>query len=112
MYDWLYLYNQFIAPLPQTYKDFIKAWHDVFPITIDVKVLEFKSMMFQKTSLGECYKKCETDEKFKSNLQFEYAKAFDNYEGSKALSHYHEAAYDAHMTGFVFAHVLKAKQIN
>lgn len=26
------------------------------------------------------------------------------------LSHYHEAAYDAHMTGVVFAHILKVKE--
>ena len=27
------------------------------------------------------------------------------------LSHYHEAAYDAHMTGIVFMHILKHKEI-
>ena len=27
------------------------------------------------------------------------------------LSHYHEAAYDAHMTGVVFMHILKHKEI-
>ena len=70
-------------------------------------------MLFSKTSLGECFKKCESDDKFKHNLRFEYDEknGFVNYVGTNALSHYHEAAYDAHMTGFVFAHVLKAKQI-
>lgn len=28
------------------------------------------------------------------------------------LSHYHEAAYDAHMTGVVFGHILKLKEID
>lgn len=27
------------------------------------------------------------------------------------MSHYHEAAYDAHMTGVVFMHILKHKEI-
>lgn len=27
MYDWIYLYNQFIAPLPQTYSEFISEWN-------------------------------------------------------------------------------------
>ena len=28
------------------------------------------------------------------------------------LSHYHEAAYDAYMTGVAFGHVLKIKEID
>lgn len=28
------------------------------------------------------------------------------------LSHYHEAAYDAHMTGFAFAYILKLKELD
>ena len=28
------------------------------------------------------------------------------------LSHYHEAAYDAHMTGVVFGHILKLKEMD
>jgi hypothetical protein len=27
MYDWLYLYNQFIGKLPDTYVDFATHWH-------------------------------------------------------------------------------------
>ena len=27
MYDWMYVYNQFIAQLPETYKEFIEHWN-------------------------------------------------------------------------------------
>ena len=59
------------------------------------------------------YEKCTTDDKFKGNLRwkFDTKNHCSNYEGQALLSHYHEAAYDAHMTGVVFMHVLKHKEI-
>lgn len=103
-----------MAPLPPTYAEFIKDWNDRFPFTFDAKVLAFKSMAFYKTSLGDEYQKCSQDDKFKNNLRFEYDEknGFCNYVGEAALSHYHEAAYDAYMTGFVFAHILKFKELD
>lgn len=49
----------------------------------------------------------------KDNLKivFDLQNGFINYEGEAALSHHHEAAYDAYMTGFVFSHILKYKEI-
>ena len=46
-------------------------------------------------------------------MSFEYDEknGFGNYVGEAALSHYHEAAYDAYMTGFAFAHILKIREI-
>ena len=72
MYDWLYIFNQFVAPLPQTYLEFIEIWSKQFPNTYDNKVLAFHSKSFYRTSLGEVYEKCTTDEKFKSNLKFKF----------------------------------------
>lgn len=71
-------------------------------------------MAFHKTSLGEVFDKCSNDDKFKHNLKFRFdiKNGFVNYEGSGMLSHYHEAAYDAHMTGFAFAHTLKLKELD
>ena len=113
MYDWLYLYNQFIDALPDTYEEFIAQWNKAFPRTFDTKVLAFNSKAFFKTGLGEVYNKCTTDEKFKSNLKFRFdsKNACTNYEGTELLSHYHEAAYDAHMTGVAFMHILKYKEM-
>ena len=59
------------------------------------------------------YEKCSEDSKFSSNLRcrFDSKHQCTNYEGQNMLSHYHEAAYDAHMTGVVFMHILKHKEI-
>lgn len=43
---------------------------------------------------------------------FDLKNGFKNYEGTTLLSHYHEAAYDAYMTGVAFGHVLKIKEID
>jgi len=114
MYDWLYVYNQFVDKLPETYAEFIKDWNEKFPHTFDNKVLAFQSKSFYRTSLGEVYDKCSNDDKFKHNLKFKFdsKNKFTSYEGTELLSHYHEAAYDAHMTGMAFAHVLKIKEID
>lgn len=37
---------------------------------------------------------------------------FKNYHGSDLLEHYHEAAYDAYMTGYVYAKILKYKEVD
>lgn len=113
MYDWLYLYNQFIGPLPETYLQFAQEWSSRFPYTYDTKVLAYNSKAFYNTSLGQVYDKCTNDDKFKNNLRvrFDLKNQCVNYDGTAMLSHYHEAAYDAHMTGVAFAHILKHKEI-
>ena len=35
-----------------------------------------------------------------------------NYEGAGMLAHYHEAAYDAYMTGIAFANIVKYKEVD
>ena len=60
-YDWIYLYNQFIGKLPDTYEEFITHWNQLFPLTFDTKVLAFNSRAFFKTALGEVYEKCTED---------------------------------------------------
>jgi len=114
MYDWLYLYNQFIAKLPETFLDFATEWTKLFPYTFDTKVLAFNSKHFFKTALGTVYEKCTTDEKHKNNLKFRFdlKNGFGNYDGTSLLSHYHEAAYDAYMTGVAFGTILKIKEID
>lgn len=103
-----------MAPLPDTYAEFINDWNEKFPCTFDNKVLAFNSKIFYKTSLGDLYEKCTKEDKFKNNLKFEFdlKNGFGNYEGTAALSHYHEAAYDAYMTGLIFANCIKFKEID
>jgi len=100
--------------LPETYLQFSQKWNEKFPYTYDTKVLAYNSKAFYNTTLGQVYEKCISDDKFKGNLRcrFDTKNNCGNYEGQALLSHYHEAAYDAHMTGVVFAHVLKHKEID
>ena len=83
MYDWLYLYNQFIAPLPETYCQFAQKWNERFPYTYDTKVLAYNSKAFYNTALGQVYEKCINDDKFKGNLRikFDTKNHCSNYDG-------------------------------
>lgn len=114
MYDWLYVYNQFIGPLPETFADFAEKWHEMFPHTFDNKVLCANAKAFYNTTLGTLYDNVTSNEKFKHNLNFRFDthNSFTSYDGSTLLQHYHEAAYDAHMTGVVFTHVAKFKELD
>ncbi|TNV81953.1 hypothetical protein FGO68_gene6872 [Halteria grandinella] len=115
MYDIIYLYNQFIAPLPPTYLEFAAHWHALFPSIYDNKVLCTQAEYFGRTDLGRIYEKCTVDEKLVNcgvKVAFDIEKGFGNYEGSALLSHYHEAAYDAYMTGHAFAHCIKFKEFD
>jgi len=59
------------------------------------------------------FEKCSNDERIKSagaKIVFDLQNGFKNYDGQELLSHYHEAAYDAYMTGVCFAHILKFKE--
>ena len=114
IYDIIYLYNQFIGPLPETYADFVAEWFKLFPSTFDTKVCSFKADYFGKTILGKIFEKCQGDKRLKDIIHFNFdiKNGFINYHGSELLSHYHEAAYDAYMTGYSFCKILKYKEID
>lgn len=83
MYDWLYIYNQFIGPLPDTYAEFSLQWNKYFPHTYDTKTMASNSKAFYNTSLGQVYEKCTNDDKFKNNLRmrFDTKNQCSNYDG-------------------------------
>ena len=83
-------------------------------MTFDTKVLSFKADYLGKTVLGKIYEKCQEDKRLKDVLNFEYDKknGFVNYLGSGVADCYHEAAFDAMMTGYVYAKILKYKEID
>ena len=122
IYDIIYLLNQFVMPLPGTYEDFINEvtshllqtiqWHSLFPHVYDTKVLATTSEYFGRTDLGKIYEKCVNDNRLRQLLQisFDTHNGFSNYDGSDLLAHYHEAAYDAYMTGYAFAKIIKYKE--
>jgi poly(A)-specific ribonuclease len=113
IYDIIYLYNQCIGPLPPTYNDFIKEWITCFPSLYDTKVLATSAQYFGKTGLGNVFEKCVNDYKIQHKLRIGFDtsnKHFLNYQGSGLDSHAHEAAYDAYMTGYCFANIIKYKE--
>lgn len=113
LYDWIYLYNQFIGPLPDTYLQFAQEWSSMFPKTFDTKVLMYNSASFPNTYLGKLYETCIKEDTFMNNLKCDYDTKNEctNYKGTALQSHSHEAAYDAHMTGVAFMHILKHEEI-
>jgi len=114
MYDIIYFYNQFVGPLPDTYDEFVTSWYSMFPSVFDTKVCSFTADYFGKTILGKVFEKCQADKRLKDVLSFRFdlKNGFVNYHGAELLSHAHEAAYDAYMTGFAFAKILKYKEID
>lgn len=114
MYDVVYFYNQFVGPLPNTYEEFSKEWFKRFPETYDTKVLSYKADYFGKTVLGKVYEKCTFDKKLKDIMKFSYdlKNGFVNYKSASLETSYHEAAFDSTMTGFVFAKILKYREID
>ena len=111
-YDLLFIYNQFVGKLPPDYSKFAESWHKNFPRSFDTKVLSFQSDYFGKTMLGKVYEKCEYDKRLKDILQYTFDPRFMNYSDANLSTHYHEAGYDAYMTGIVFSKILKYKQID
>ena len=71
-----------------------------------------KSKHFFPSGLGEIYQKCLTNEKYKDNIRvdFDLQGGFVRYHGQH-MTFYHEAAYDAHMTGVAFVHALKIMEM-
>jgi len=85
----------------------------MFPYVYDNKVLSSAAEYFGRTDLGKVYEKCINDERIKNSgmkIAFDLDNDFKNYDGTDLLSHYHEAAYDAFMTGVCFANILKFKE--
>ena len=72
MYDWLFVYNQFIAPLPATYVDFISQWSKMFPYTYDNKVLTMKVNDQKALQLNYQFDK-------KNILKFAFDRGFERY---------------------------------
>lgn len=108
IFDVMFLYYQCIDDFPETYEEFRKSWHAHFPLTYDTKLLCSHAKGIKKTWLSEAYDQCLENEQLAGNLQFEYAPKFKMYDEEVQE---HEAAYDAYMTGCIFATICKQAEI-
>lgn len=84
----------------------------MFPHVYDTKVLSTFADYFSRTDLGKIFEKCVSDGGMKGqiSIEFDLKNKFANYDQAHLISHYHEAAFDAYMTGFSFINVLKFKE--
>ena len=70
--DVMFLYQHFIADLPETLDEFIHNYSYYFPQTYDTKAMAETMALFSRTDLSSMSNKCFTDKKFKNYLEFEY----------------------------------------
>ena len=72
IYDVGFLYDQFIAPLPDTFLEFSEKWRECFPLMFDTKTIALKSelKLFRRTDLESLYLICRKDETLLSELKY------------------------------------------
>ena len=92
--------------MPDTYLEFAEYVNKHFAGFYDTKVLSNKSNYFSKTFLGNVYEKCLKDGVLKNLTQVKQSKQAQKYKET-GMDCYHEAGFDAYMTGFAFIHLVK-----
>ena len=104
--DMMFLYQQFIADLPETLEEFIHCFTHYFKDIYDTKCIAESLGIFNSTTLQSMVHRCFSDMKFRNYLEFEYdlGQGFNKYMSKQAL---HEAGYDSYITGVVFGSLIK-----
>lgn len=72
MFDICFIFNQFIADLPELFEEFHKMLPLFFPEVYDTKVLSEASKAFTKTELHMVFSKCFKEKKFNNNLEVKF----------------------------------------
>ena len=115
-FDVAFLFEQFIAPMPDSFIEFCLQWKKHFPIIYDTKALfyEVKQDVGRNFSnLEDIFKKVRTDKKYSNNLAVSFDISADEQFGSYITNaQAHNAGYDAYMTGYVFATLAKKLEID
>jgi poly(A)-specific ribonuclease len=106
IYDVGFLYDQFIAPLPDTFLKFSECWREWFPVTYDTKSIAIRSELkvFRRTDLESLYRMWSKDETLKKQIKIEMG-----HEGLEEKAH--DAGFDAYMTGIAFMSMTKHKEL-
>jgi hypothetical protein len=113
IYDVAFLYDQFVAPMPDTFSEFSQKWRECFPDAYDTKTIALKSdlKLFRKTDLESLYKTCRTDSTLLKEINYcidpnplfeRYHNQEDFFKEKSGSSCLHEAGFDSFMTGVIF----------
>jgi len=108
-FDLLFLYSHFLEQLPYSFDEFKKNLTKSFPEIYDTKFIfensKFKEKVIKSTSLDALTPLCRNEQDkdfFDVNITLE--PEFNAYEfGNTENARYHEAGYDAFLTGYVYA---------
>lgn len=129
MYDLLFALSHFQGPLPESYSKFKELVQSLFPMIFDTQLLvktepfkykpqpkdadpsTSKMHRFGSMALGQVFKVFEDEAVAakaagKSGIEIKFAAGHDRYSPDKAAA-FHEAGYDAYITGCVFANMAK-----
>lgn len=77
-------------------------------MTYDTKLISYRCGALENSWLGGAYKECLENSLLNDNIKISYAEGFERY---LTESQEHEAAYDAYMTGVLFASATKYQEI-
>jgi len=116
IYDIGFLYDQFIAPLPNSFIEFAQKWRECFPVTYDTKTIALLSelKLFRRTDLASLYRQCRKDETLRNCIDYSvdgYEDDLDFFNNKSESSCAHEAGFDALMTGIAFMCMSKHKEM-
>ena len=103
IYDVGFIYQQYIADLPETYIEFKTKVHDCFPAIFDTKVIAYNhNNMFTQFDLPHMLRKCV--ELNKDRIKFVFPIEFKNLE---LVKEEHNAGFDSYCSGKVFTILTK-----
>lgn len=102
--------------MPDTFVEFCSEWRKRFPATYDTKVVNFQlsqDVRNNRSSLEDLYNKVTKDKLYFNNLKIKFDTDADREFGAyqDGQLKLHDAAFDAYMTGNVFAMLTKRVEI-
>mmetsp|Transcript_37222 Transcript_37222/g.60266 ORF Transcript_37222/g.60266 Transcript_37222/m.60266 type:complete len:483 (+) Transcript_37222:306-1754(+) len=108
LFDLLFLYTHFEGNLPEDVNAFKTKLHSLFPEVYDTKVIATSDLFgrnlpeFPNTALEELFVATRNSTKNGTgHVRIQLGEGFERYAGSSGA--FHEAGYDAYVTGCVFA---------
>jgi len=121
LYDLMFAFSHFEGPLPESFSDFKKSVCDLFPSVYDTQLLARSDVLKLKSDSGELQQRFksfalgEVHRVLREEAEAERADGKETVEITLAEGHekyataasYHEAGFDAYITGCAFAYMAK-----